>query len=107
MSDAALSYHLRELGPENLRIHIWARKGGGYQINVCERGGNGWTVVHDDDPELGLSTALRQRYAGTPSRRVAYSSDKAMDAPNVEPEQIDIEDAIAAAPADPFEDLLG
>lgn len=103
MSDAALSHLLRDAAPDNLRIHIWTRAGGGYQINVSERGSGSWTVVHDDDPALGLAVALRQRGSGSPGRRIAHSSEPTFDAPDV---QIDIEEAIATA-VDPFEDMLG
>ena len=104
---SSIEHHIRELAPDTIRINIWVRAAGGYQVNVSERGSGSWTVVIDDDPVAALATALRQRATGAPSRQVE-AVDGYMDAPT----QIDLEDAIADAAeadadADDNEDLLG
>lgn len=111
---SSIEHHIRQLAPDGLRIHIWARKGGGYQVNVSEAGSGSWAVGHGDDPIFALANTLRQRATGAPGR-VVNASDGYVDAPKVEPEpvaaQVDLEEAIAAvdaAPvADDFGDLLG
>lgn len=90
---SSIDHHIRQLAPDSLRINIWHRQGGGYQVNVSERGSGSWTVVIDDDPVAGLATALRQRATGAPSRLIE-ARDAYTDAP---PVQCELEDAIAKA----------
>lgn len=80
----SLDAHITALAPEGLSINIWPCEGG-FQANVKERGGNGWTCHTDRDPIYALIEALRQRRHGVASRRVEGDP---------QPEQIDIEQAI-------------
>lgn len=90
---------IRQLADQNLQINLWKTRSGGYQANVKELAGAGWTCVTDPDPLFALVTALRQRATRHPGREVIGDP---------EPEQIDIEDAIArvATVDDDFEALL-
>lgn len=96
---SSLEAHLRRCAPQGLRLHLWQRKGGGFQASVAEPGVNAWTCVQDDDPVNAAREALRQRCAAIAVRTVEAEP---------EPEQIDIEEAIAAAeqPVDEFAGLL-
>lgn len=94
---SSLENYLRDLavsGP--VKLHLWPVHGGGFQANVAEPGVRAWTVVHDEDPIAATREALRQRSCGVSSRTVE-AHDGYVDAPTVE-QQIDIEEAIAAAP---------
>lgn len=92
----SLDQHIRTLATDGLQINLWPCAGG-FQANVKERGGSGWTCFTSDDPIEALSTALRQRSARVPDREIATGA-----------EQLDIEQAIATACAvDSFEDMLG
>lgn len=85
---AALAEIIREMSGENIQINLWKTNAGNYQANVKEAASTGWTCVIDADPIDGLVKALRQRAARYPGRDVIAMS---------EPEQIDIEEAIATA----------
>ncbi|MEG3175841.1 hypothetical protein U1872_06335 [Sphingomonas sp. RB3P16] len=88
MSDS-IEHHIRQLAPQGVRMHLWPVAGGGFQANVSERAG-GWTCETQDDPIYALQEALRLRATGVAIRTVVHDSE-------LEPRQIDIEDAIALA----------
>jgi len=109
-----LEHMIRNLAPDSLQINIWPSESG-FQINVKERASPGWTVVCDEDPVFGLNEALRQKLMSIGRRNVTGLS---VPPPTFVPtpvapveQQIDIEDAIAAAvtadAGDDFEGLLG
>lgn len=93
---------IRSGAAEGLQINLWPCDAG-YQGNVKERGGSGWTVEIRADPVDAIAAALSTRLTKLPSRHVV--SDE---------EQLDIEAAIAAASvpsaatddSDDFEELL-
>jgi hypothetical protein len=94
---SSIESRIRELAPDGLMVNIWPRAGGGYQVNVGESVGGGWTVVMDDDPVAGLAEAMRQRACGVATREVISSAEM----------QIDLEEAIAAAPRRDVLDIAG
>ena len=94
---SALETYLRQMAPDGLRLHIWPTAAGQFQASVAERGiGTSWTCVIDDDPAHALQEALRQRSGGVAIRNVER-----------EPDQIDIEEAIAGASTTDPMSLLG
>lgn len=103
---SSLDHHIRRLAPEALQVNLWPTERG-FQANVKERAGRGWTVVTGEDPIAALTEALRQRAAGLGIREVVSPEDAAP------PAQIDIEEAIAAAAVTPvpagddFDGMLG
>lgn len=93
----SIEHHLRQLAPDGLRLHIWPRTGGGYQINVAEPGTSGWTVLHDDDVVRGVGEALRQRACGISSRVVEARDEWS---------QVELEEWLAVTTVDDFEELM-
>lgn len=110
-----LEHNLRALAAGGVRMSIWPTQCGRFQANVSNAGDKSWTCETDDDPLRALSTALRYRLAGVSGRTtlrdprpevIEVEQVQAEDAPD--DQQIDIEDAIAAAVArDHDEDLIG
>lgn len=102
--------HLRDLAPDTIRINVWPRSAGGFQVNVSERGSTSWTVVVDDDPVAGLTKALQQRATGS-SGITVEAHDGYADAP-LQAEEFDgcmiCENGgcDACHPVDDFEGLL-
>jgi hypothetical protein len=98
-----------------MRLNVWfgARENGrGHQANLANSG-DGWTVDYDADPLEAITKVLRVRYGKMLEReRVGQDSDHTVHpahddtlgrchaAPATEPQQIDIEEAIAAAAAE-------
>lgn len=66
--------HIRALAIDSLQINIWPTKNG-FQANVKERVGRGWTCVTDSDPIVALAEALRQRVTGASGRTVICDDD--------------------------------
>lgn len=105
---ATLEQMIAVIANDALQINIWPRSNGGFQANVKERAGDGWTVVCMDDPVAALREALWQRYSAMTGRHVREFP--AAEAPAVaEPDaaQIDIDDVLAAAPPADFEEMFG
>ena len=95
---SSLEAYIRTLAPGALQINLWPTKRG-YQANVKDTSTDGWTCCTEADPIDAVREALRQRACCRDHRSVG---------PAVEPEQVDIEEAIAAAaPATDIADLLG
>jgi len=122
---SSLETYIRQLADQdNVRIHLWQTKGGLFQANVSENAiGGAWTCHTAPDPIEALSVALRLRATGASGREVIIegmpgyrtATDAARPMPaavvteaTTDPRQVDIEEAIAAAPppADDFEDFL-
>lgn len=111
---SSLEAHIRQLSADGLRIHIWPTKGGEFQANASEQGiSGGWTCHTAPDPIEALTVVLRLRATGASGRDVIIEgkpgyvdamNEVAIDATT--PVQIDLEEAIAAADTDDFEDLL-
>ena len=102
MSTGTLEYNLRMLAAEGVMISIWPTRSEQYQANVSEPGDNSWTCHTDPDPMVALATALRHRLAGVTSRIVTRASIR----DNLG-EQVDIEDAIAAANSVSYTEQVG
>lgn len=83
-----IDHFIRQAADEGLQLHLWRTKSG-YQANVKEASAAGWTVVSADDPIDAVVQALAHRATRWRDREVV-----------IEPEQMDIEDAIASAVAD-------
>lgn len=95
---SSLEAHIRTLAPGALQINLRPTKRG-FQANVKDTSSDGWTCWTEEDPIDALREALRQRTCVRDHRSVG---------PAAEPEQVDIEDAIAAAaPATDIASLLG
>lgn len=95
---AELAQHVRSAVEyaDGIRIHIWPCAAG-YQANIAEPGTNSWTCHTSGDPIDTLLVALRQFLTRTPERAVVADDGV----------QLDLEDAIAAAPvAADYEDLF-
>ena len=92
----SLEQYIDQLGQDGFRLHLW-RTVDGWQANVSEPGGAGWTVAMGDSPLEAVHDAMRQRACGVAGRTVT-AHDGYVDAPRVaREEQVDLEDAIAAA----------
>lgn len=93
---AELAQHIRSAAEhgDGVRIHVWACAAG-YQANIAEPGTNSWTCHTMGDPIEALLGALRQFLTRTPDRLIVPDGV-----------QLDIEDAIAEAPAPPVADAF-
>lgn len=85
---AELAQHIATIAPDGLQINLWPSEKG-YQANVKETASRGWTITSDADPVEALLKALRMRVTRHPGRPVA-------DGKAPKPQQIDLEEAIAA-----------
>ena len=106
---ATLEQMIAVIANDALQTNIWPRSNGGFQANVKERAGDGWTVVCMDDPVAALREALWQRHTAMTGRYVRETPQAPPAAPvEVPTGQIDIDDVLAAgaAPAD-FEEMFG
>lgn len=105
---AELAQHVRSAVEyaDGIRIHIWPCAAG-YQANIAEPGTNSWTCHTSGDPIDTLLVALRQFLTRTPERAVVGTpevevsrEERCVDIAA----QLDLEDAIAAAPD--YDDLF-
>ena len=87
---AELAQMVTALAEDGLQVNLWPTDKG-YQANVKERAAKGWTIASDPDPVTALLKALRMRCARIPDRTVVAEVDA---------QQVDIEEAIAAAASD-------
>ena len=104
---SSIEHHIGQLAADGVRINIWPTKGGEFQANVSEQAGRAWTCHTAPTALEALSVALRLRATGASGREVVFDDDMptvAIDATT--PVQIDLEEAIAAADTDEFEELL-
>ena len=121
-SPAYLAHLIGQMAPERLQINLWPTETG-FQANVKELPSKAWTCTHHEDPVEALLAALKQRIVrhqtrdgedGTnvPLDGVAAADDAEL-AKKYEgstkmrdlPEQIDLEEAIAAKVA--ADDIAG
>lgn len=100
---SSIEHMIAAAAPQGIQINIWPCERG-YQANVKETAGKGWTVSTNEDPVLALADALRHRVGGIATREIV------IDPEPEQPKQIDIEEAIAATvsagDADDFDGLL-
>lgn len=86
---AELAQLVALIAVDGLQVNLWPTETG-YQANVKERGAPGWTIASDPEAVQALLKALRMRNARLPCRKVVA---------DVDAQQVDIEEAIAAADA--------
>lgn len=84
---ASIAQAIVQMAEEGLQITLWPSEKG-YQANVKEQAGRGWTCVSDVDPVKAVERALRQRLSGHALRDVVRQGP-------AEPEHVDIEVLIA------------
>ena len=95
----SLEHNLHLAAIEGVMISLWPNGKGEFQANVSEQGDQAWTSVSHEIPAVALNEALRQRLTGFAGRDIQFAP---------QPEQIDIEEAIAAhLAAEVEEDLIG